>query len=174
MDNRRKPLSAAPPESMIPLTPELADAVAANLAPAHAREIRELSGLSPSTALRLSLASSLLAYAVTDGAGDPLCALGVEPSGFLGRTAQVWMVGTPEMPAHARKVLRCAHWGLSAAFRATGALEQYIPAWYATGLRFAKRLGFRHGEAGFGAEAHRTVHVILTRTSLAPPDVRGL
>jgi hypothetical protein len=161
---------------VVPLTPALADRVAANLARAHAREIRELSGLSPATALRLSLASSVLAHAVTDDAGEPLCALGVETAGFLTRTAQVWMIGTAEMPAHARKVLRCVHWGLSAAFRATGArrLEQYIPAWYETGLRFAKRLGFVPGPASFDAEESRAVHVILTRISLAPPNVRGL
>lgn len=160
MDNRHNP-----PEGVITLTEALADRVAANLADAHAREILELSGLSPETALRLSLASSVLAYALTDGAGEPLCALGVESAGFLTGTAQVWMIGTDEMPAHARRILRCAHWGLSEAFRATGArkLEQYIPAWYDTGLRFAKRLGFLPGPADVEAEELRAVHVILTR-----------
>lgn len=148
------------PDGVVPLTPALADALARRLAPAHAREIRELSGLAPRAALRLSLASSLLAYAVADRTGAPLFAAGVEPAGLLTGTAQVWMVGTAAMAAHARRVFRCARRGLARAFAATGAerLEQYIPAWYGTGIRFALRLGFR-----IHHEENAVAHVVLER-----------
>lgn len=152
-------------DSLHKLTPALADELAAALAPEHVREIRELAGLDPRTALRLSLNVSLLACAALDCAGKPVFAIGVEPAGALTGTAQVWMVGTPAIPAHARTVLRAARRGLEAAFRATGAvrLEQYIPVWYATGLRFAKRLGFRSGTGKGGYSGARAVHVILEK-----------
>lgn len=150
----------SPHNHIVPLTPALADAVADRLSPEHAREVRELSGLAPRAALRLSLAASLLARAVTDAEGRPIFCMGVEHPGLLTATAQVWMVGTPEVAAHARQTLRCARKGLAQAFAATGAerLEQYIPAWYGTGIRFAERLGFRAEKAGASV-----VHVVLER-----------
>ncbi len=152
------------PDGIAPLTPALADEAAARLAPEHVREIRELSGLSPAAALRLSLAASRLAYAVRDGAGETIFLIGVERPGLITGGAQVWMVGTRAMAAHARTVLRCARWGLRRAFAATGAerFEQYIPAWYETGLRFARRLGFRPGAADSGGGG-RARHVVLER-----------
>ncbi len=148
------------PDGVVLLTPALADSLARRLAPAHVREIRELSGLAPRAALRLSFAASLLAYAVLDGSGLPLFAVGVEAAGLLTGTAQVWMVGAAEMALCSRRILRCAAWGLDAAFAATGAraLEQYIPAWYGTGIRFALRMGFRAEKAENGA-----VRVVLER-----------
>lgn len=164
----------SPPDGVVPLTVATADTVAARLSPAHRREIRELSGLSPRAALRLSLAASLLAYAVEDECGEPLFLIGVEPPGLLTGAAQVWMVGTDAMRAHARKILRCARWGLATAFLATGAerLEQYIPEWYGTGLRFALRLGFRRGEAGFTNGNGAVRHVVLARPSFFATDER--
>ena len=152
------------PDGVVPLTAALADEVAARLSPDHAREIRELSGMAPAPAVRLSLAASSLAYAVKDSAGNALFLVGVEPPGLLTGTAQVWMVGTDAVAKHARKVLHCARWGLRTAFLATGAerFEQYIPAWYETGLRFVRRLGFRPGEGGDG----RARHVVLPRSSV--------
>lgn len=158
MDSQHKCDDA--PEGIVPLSPALADELSAHLAPEHAREIREFSGLDPRAALRLSIAVSLLAFAATDSAGRAIFAFGVERPGAITNAAQVWMIGSPDIPAHARKTLRCARWGLAEAFRITGAarLEQYIPAWYGTGLRFAERLGFRLEHDGSG-----TVHVILER-----------
>ncbi len=159
MDSLRKP------EGVVPLTPALAEDFASRLSPEHAREIRELSGLAPEAALRLSLAASLLAYAVRDRAGETLFLIGVEPAGCVTGAAQVWMVAARGMEAHARTILRCARWGLAAAFLATGAarLEQYIPVWYETGLRFAFRLGFRPGGAGTASGENNTVHIVMEK-----------
>ena len=136
MDNR--------PDGVVPATPEVATVLAGRIAPEHSREVREISGMEPGEALRLSLSGSLEAYAVFSPAGVLLFMMGVEPASPLTGGAMLWMLGGRKLRNHPAATLRAARWGVDRAFRITGAqyLEQYIPDWYETGLRFAVRLGF--------------------------------
>lgn len=149
MDNRYESSDAAwpcPPAGVVPADPGMADNLARHLSPEHARELHGVSGLDPATAIRLSLESSAEAYAFipAGSGGDPLFMMGVEPSSALAGSAMVWMLGSARAARRPAGVLRAARWGISRAFPASGAerLEQYIPAWYRTGLRFIARLGF--------------------------------
>lgn len=149
MDNRHESPGASwpcPPAGVVPADPGMADNLARHLSPEHVRELRGVSGLAPATAIRLSLESSAEAYAFipAGGGGEPLFMMGVEPSSALTGSAMVWMLGSAKAACRPAGVLRAARWGVSRAFPASGAarLEQYIPAWYRTGLRFIARLGF--------------------------------
>lgn len=142
MDNR--------PDGVRPATPELARRLARRLAPEHVREVGDVSRLPAGTALELSLAVSREAYAVLSPGGEVLFLMGVEEAGNLTAAALVWMLASTEARRHPARMLRAARWGLERAFEVTGAeaLEQYIPGWYAAGLRFVRRLGFRARPVG--------------------------
>lgn len=132
-----------PPRGVVPATPELAGRLAASLSPDHVREVRDAAGLPPYAAVSLSLAASIEAYAYVPD-GDVVLMMGVEEAGVLTGAAMVWMLATERVAVRPSGVLRAARWGVARAFAVTGAdaLEQYIPAWYRAGLRFALRLGF--------------------------------
>ena len=166
MDNR--------PDFVIPATPDHAEALAARLAGDHAREVREVARLDPREGLRLSLAASLEAYAALGAPeASPLFMMGVCRPGLLTGTAMLWMLGAEGAGRHPVRILRAARWGIGRAFRITGAdsLEQFIPGWYRTGLRFAAGLGFSvrpaNANAGSGKDLHR---VLLERRDY---DARG-
>lgn len=119
--------------------------LAERLSAEHAREIDEVSGLPVRAALELSLAASVEAYAfVSPDTHQAVFMMGVEAVSPITSGAMVWMLGTAEIARRPAAVLRSARWGVDRAFAVTGALrlEQYIPAWYRTGLRFVQRLGF--------------------------------
>lgn len=140
-----------PPRGLVPATDDHARALADGLSADHLREIADLSGLAPGDALRLSIAASFESYAFVPKDADgssvspPVFLMGVERAAGITGDALVWMLSSPRIRHNARSALRAAKWGLRRAFAATGArrLEQYIPEWYGTGLRFAERLGFR-------------------------------
>lgn len=136
MDNR--------PRNVVPAIAGMIPALAARLAADHRREIADTVAMPPRAALEVSLAASAEAYALVDRYGEPVFMMGVEPASPLTGSAMVWMLGTDAVRNRPALTLRTARWGLARAFRATGAkrLEQYIPEWYRTGLRFARRLGF--------------------------------
>lgn len=153
------------PKGVVPAGRDLAVAMAAKLSRDHAREIRDTGKLDPATAVLLSLDVSLEAYAFVV-AGAPVFMMGVERAAALTRSAMVWMLGTEDIRRHAAGTLRAARWGVNRAFAASGAdrIEQFIPAWYATGLRFVSRLGFRLEPSGaktFGGDA--LTRVVLER-----------
>ncbi len=132
------------PRNIVPASPEHAHALAGRLDGEHVREILDVSGLAPGPALALSLAASLEAYAyVPPGGGGAVFMMGVEAMSPLTRDARLWLLGSEEKNRHPAGLVRAARWGLARAFAATGAerLEQLVPEWYRTGLRFARRLG---------------------------------
>ncbi|MCC8190790.1 MAG: hypothetical protein LIP77_09195 [Planctomycetes bacterium] len=135
----------SPPRGIVPATPGLADDLARHLSPDHLREVAETAGLTPRAALRLSLDASLEAYALLDDDGGVRFMLGVETPGLLTGGALVWMLAAASAARRPAALVRAATWGLDRAFAVTGAwwVEQFIPEWYVTGLRFARRLGFR-------------------------------
>lgn len=133
------------PSRLVPATPELARRLAERMKREHAREAREVSGLGPAEAVLLSLAASVEAYAcVVPPDGDPVFMLGVGEKSPITGGATVWMLGSEETGGHPRSVVRSVRQGLARAFAVTGAgsLEQFVPAWYRTGLRFLLRFGF--------------------------------
>lgn len=145
MDNR--------PDFLVPVFPDCADggrqdfieSFSRRLSPEHKWEIRDLGSPNPSTALQTSLACSKEAYAFfPQSASTPVFMFGVEEAGSITGAAMVWMLATPEITRHKTATLRSARWGVKRAFTITDAfcLEQYIPQWYHTGLRFVRRLGF--------------------------------
>lgn len=146
------------PKYLEPATPEHIANLSERLSPAHAREVREISGLSPSDALSLSLAVSVEAYAyVPPGAKGVVFMMGTGEASPITGGALLWMLGSTAAAGHPVGLLRAAKWGLARAFFVTGAdrLEQFIPDWYLSGLRFALRLGFglSIGQAGGGDES---------------------
>lgn len=148
MDNLHKDSLVSPPHfprGVVPATPWLIADLAGRLSPEHAREVRGASGLDPAAALLLSFESSVETYAFVPRRGTrALFAMGAEHAAPMTGSAMVWMLGTTEASAHPAGVLRASRWGVARAFTASGAerLEQYVPAWYRTGLRFIARLGF--------------------------------
>lgn len=133
------------PSFVVPAAAMHADLLAGRVARDHAREVRQVSRLDPREGLLLSLAASVEAYTVLGAAtGEPVLMMGVGAPGLLTGTATVWMLGAEGAEERAVRILRAARWGLKRAFLVTGAdcLEQFIPAWYRTGLRFAARMGF--------------------------------
>lgn len=136
MDSRHKRL--------VPATAALAERLARTLSPDHRREIAATCGGDAGDALRHSLACSLEAYALLDERGEPVFLMGVEEASPFTRGAMVWMLARADIARHAPAALRSVRWGLVRAFAVSGAdwLEQFIPAWYRTGLWFAERLGF--------------------------------
>lgn len=133
------------PDFLVSADCEMAKCLARRLSPEHRREIRELGGLDPLEAVVTSLAGSMESYAcIPRGAEKPVFIFGVEPAGVITCGAMVWMLAAPDIVRYKAVVLRAARWGMGRAFEITGAefLEQYIPGWYETGLRFVGRLGF--------------------------------
>lgn len=110
----------------------------------HAREVGETTVLSLGDAAAASFGHSVVSYTIFGG-GRAVFVMGVLPAGILTAAAEVWMVGTRDIDRFPARVLRAARWGVGEAYRATGAarLEQWIPEWYETGLRFVERLGFK-------------------------------
>lgn len=134
-----------PPGGVVPATAALAADMAARLSRDHAREVWDTAGLSPMAAVLASLESSVEAYAYRPaGSGPAAFLMGVESAGSLTASAMIWMLAAELAPGRAAGVVRAARWGLARAFAVTGAvlLEQYIPEWYGTGVRFAERMGF--------------------------------
>jgi hypothetical protein len=133
-----------PPKGLVPAAPVHVERLVRRLRTEHVREIADTSGLPPLDAVRLSLAASVEAYTLIRPTGDVLFMMGAEPASPLTGSALLWMIGSHAMDRHPAAVLRAASWGVERAFAVTGAhlLEQYIPAWYAIGLRFVERLGF--------------------------------
>lgn len=157
-----------PPRGVVPATVGMAAELAAGLSRDHRREIRDTSGLPPEAALLASLAVSALAYGFAPR-GKVLFMMGVEPAGLLTSGAMLWMLATEQAPGHAAGMLRAARWGVAKAFAITGAerLEQYIPEWYAAGLRFVQRLGFVAAPGTLPSRSGVALrHVVLHR----PPD----
>lgn len=142
------------PKGVVSATEKMAVELAALLSPEHAKEIRETSGMQPKAAVLLSLAYSVEAYAFAPN-GRTVFLMGVEAASPITGSAMPWMLGTMETAKNPAGVLRTAKWGLERAFRVTGAtrLEQYIPEWYRTGLRFASRIGFDLRPAGVATSA---------------------
>ncbi len=155
------------PGGVEPATPALAAGLARRLDPDHAREILDVSGLAPGPALALSLAASLEAYAyVPPGREEALFMMGVEARSPLTRGARLWLLGSKEKDKRPAGLLRAARWGLARAFRVSGAdcLEQFIPDWYRTGLRFALRLGCSLTPSGLRARSGSPLwHVVFHR-----------
>ncbi len=135
----------SPPKGVVPARREHALLLASVLSADHRREIADAAGIPPVDAVLMSMEASLESYAFVPGGGVmPVFMMGVEETGRLTGGAMLWMLASDAVRRHAPATLRAARWGLSRAFAAGGAerLEQYIPEWYATGLRFARRLGF--------------------------------
>jgi hypothetical protein len=133
------------PDGIIPIDSHTARFVASLLSPEHAREVWDLSGLSPEDAVSASLAVSVEAFALLcPVTSDPLFLMGVEASGKIAGGALVWMLGTNRTSVFPRRMLRAVKWGLDRAFAVSGAdrIEQFIPSWYDDGLRFVEHLGF--------------------------------
>lgn len=156
MDNR--------PDWLVPALPEMLKPLGRNLAPAHIREIADLSGLAATDALSLSLEESLAAYAAL-GDDGPEFMTGVGERCRLTGVARVWMLGAESMLARPARMLRAARWGLENAFVVSGAeeVEQFLPGWYRRGLAFVERLGFVLAEAGTTRSGHRLWRASLRR-----------
>ena len=156
MDNR--------PDWLVPALPEMLEPLGRNLAPAHVREIADLSGLAAADALAMSLAESLVAYAALGDNGPEFMIGGGERCRITG-VARVWMLGAESMLARPARMLRAARWGLEHAFVVCGAqeLEQFLPEWYRRGLAFVERLGFVLTEAGTAKSGHRLWRAGLRR-----------
>lgn len=142
----------SPPKGLVPATPALAAALACRLSAEHRREIAQTAGLPPGEALLFSLAASREAYAFVPDGHAPVFMMGVEETGALTGSAMLWMLASGAIRRYAAGTVRTARWGVGRALRTGRAdcLEQYIPEWYDTGLRFALRLGFR-----IAPETHR-------------------
>lgn len=138
------------PDGVLPAEPAHIEHLLDRLREEHVREIADTSRLSPAEALRQSYRNSAACYAAVRG-GEPVFLMGVEEAGLITATAKVWMLGTEAISRRPIFALRAARWGIGEAYRVTGAarLEQWIPVWYETGLRFVERLGFiRHPGGG--------------------------
>lgn len=159
------------PAGVVPATATLAAGLADRLSGDHRREIRDTAGLDPRAAVAVSLAASVEAYAlIPPGEARAAFMMGVEAKSPITGGALVWMLASDDIRLHVVAALRAARWGIRRAFRATGAarLEQYIPAWYRTGLRFARRVGFVATPSRLsGSEG-----VELRRVVIHPPFVR--
>lgn len=150
-----------PPNGLVAATPENAAVLFGRLTREHVREIRDVSGIDQAAAVRLSLAASREAYVyVPPGGSEAAFIMGVEDKSPLTGAAVVWLLGSDVLRRRPAALMRAARWGVRRAFRITGAerLEQFIPAWYRTGLRFARRLGFVVAPGG-----GRLRHVVLER-----------
>lgn len=137
---------ASPPKGVVPATPRLTREFLPHISPAHRREVSDVGGIDAETGLLLSLAVSLESYVfIPRPDNPPVFMMGVEDRSVLTGSAVVWMLGSELVNRHPAGVLRAARWGLWRAFFITGAesLEQVIPDWYRTGLRFVEHLGFR-------------------------------
>lgn len=152
------------PKWTVPATRPMALRMAAALSPEHVREILQINRIHPPLALALSFDYSAERYAVRPpGHSAPIFLMGVEPRGFLTGNAMVWMLGTPAVRRFPAATLRAARWGIRRAFASTCAdcLEQFIPAWYGTGVRFCERLGFSAEPWIFDNDGQRFFHVRL-------------
>lgn len=168
MDNR--------PRNLAPATRADAARLAASLSANHIREVLDTTGLSPGAALELSLSASLEAWSYRpEGARAPVFMMGVEAAGRLTGSAMPWMLAGDGVGVRPRAVLRAARWGVGRAFAVSGAerLEQYIPAWYRTGLAFALRLGFGLAPTSLrGRSGGPLWRAVLTRPTRANGNYR--
>ena len=146
---------------LFPATADHVDHIGRRLRAEHVREVASGTRVSPLTALRLSLKGSAVAYAAVIG-GVPVFVMGAMPAGVVTGCAEVWMLGTEDIDRHPARILRAGRWGVAEAYRATGALrlEQWIPSWYETGIRFVERLEFVPHHGG------DVVHVVHDRRIL--------
>ncbi|MDR1744467.1 MAG: hypothetical protein LBS30_01800 [Planctomycetota bacterium] len=156
-------------KGIIPATGKHALLLARALSADHRREIADAAGISPIDAIRMSMDASLESYAFVPGGVMPVFMMGVEATGRLTGGAMLWMLASDAIRGHAPATVRAARWGLCRAFAVGGAerLEQYIPEWYATGLRFARRLGFSIDPVPCrGRNGAALLHVVLERKEM--------
>lgn len=132
-----------------------------NLRSEHVRELRDASSLDPGAAIRLSVANSLF---VMCGKIDEraLFLIGIGKKALLDETGSVWMVATPEIDAHPLEAATAIRLIFHHAHPMTRSkrLEQWIPAWYGKGIKFAEWLGWRREgtEMINGVEHEHMVH----------------
>jgi hypothetical protein len=135
-------------------TPEHGVYIAEHIRPLDREELRLTGASSVASAVRTSIALSR-GSAVTAFVDDrPAAVFGVAPNYLLGEGCP-WMLGTPEVSAHARTLLRWAGDVVDRWLEEFPILMNEVWIGNRPAVRFLKRVGFEFAEPrlnGYGAE----------------------
>ncbi len=160
------------PKWVFPATPPLLQRMAGKVRKEHRREILQCSGLAVEQALELSFHASVENYAlVPPGRCVPIFVMGVESAAVLTGQSMVWMIGTDDIQHFPVAAMRAARWGMQRAWACTNAtaLDQYIPAWYRTGIRFAEALGFSaDSDSSVTRQGTVCLHMVCRKNATRP------
>ena len=144
-------------------TPEDIEHLIRNLRPEHVREIHDVSGLDPETAIRLSVQDSSLVLAGRIE-GETVCVIGVSKKRLLSDAGSVWMLATPGIDQHPLEAAVALRELFSHAHELAGAgvLEQWVPHWYRKGIKFLQWLGWRDVDQVVikTVKHHHMIHVL--------------
>ncbi|MCC8181069.1 MAG: hypothetical protein LIP23_09205 [Planctomycetes bacterium] len=133
------------PRCLRRVTPELIMTLGQRIRREHVRELRQFGWADPVDAALASYHASLESWCcVAAESGAAVFVMGVAAAAPATGGATVWMLGTEEMDVFPLAVAKAGRWGIGRAFALSHALylEQLVPRWYGTGLRFVHWLGF--------------------------------
>ncbi|MDA8231570.1 MAG: hypothetical protein M0006_09550 [Magnetospirillum sp.] len=129
------------PVEVIPATAAHAAAIAPILRAADREEVRAACGLAPEEALRLSLATSPLAWTGM-AAGSPVCLFGAASPGLLGGPGRPWLLATDALVRHSAAFLRRNRAYVAAMLDEFGHLANHVDARNSVSVRWLRWLGF--------------------------------
>lgn len=118
--------------------------VGVNMRQEHIAEIRAQSVMTPLDAVVASARDSGHVFAGRVGE-TPLFVCGTERKRVLSDAGSVWMFATPEIDAYPLEAAEALRRLFHQAHRLAGVavLEQFIPSWYAKGIKWLLWLGWR-------------------------------
>ena len=139
--------------SIEPTTLEHAVYLAPRLREADVEEMWAAHNVEPQLGLIMSLAASRDTSYTGLADGEPICVYGVALPSLLVNAGRPWMLGTDELPKHARKFLRENRRVIKEMNQQFPFMYNYVDARHDDAIRWLGWLGFTLEEAApFGAE----------------------
>jgi hypothetical protein len=116
--------------------------VAANMSEADRAEC-EAGGKGPYAALIESFERSVVSWTGMVGDHRPVCVFGVSPIDILGGIGSPWLLGTDELPRHAKTFLKLNREYIPKMLDIFPHLVNYVDARHVVAIKWLKHLGFR-------------------------------
>ncbi|MGO9410038.1 MAG: hypothetical protein ACLQCB_04720 [Spirochaetia bacterium] len=120
--------------------------LAEHMAEADRDEVTAAVGMGPYPALEDSLERSVVAWTGMVDFDRPVCMFGVSPIDILGGVGSPWLLGTGELPRHAKTFMRLNKEYLLRMLELFPHLENWVDARHVVAIRWLKWLGFRFDE----------------------------
>ncbi len=128
---------------IVPAHIDHVDYIARNMSDADRAEVAASVGISPREALVQSLEASVLAWTGMVGDSRPVCMYGVSPIDILGGVGSPWLLGTGDLPRHAKTFLKFNREYIPKMLEVFPVLVNWVDARHVAAIRWLNRLGFQ-------------------------------